>query len=95
MSNLLFEISLIECNGTFDDNYSRCLIEGVELEHYISTTMHSINKYIYNQVNDIAHVSIVSVASQNNPNTHSINGKQMEPPEDNMSQQNNIQNQQM
>ena len=92
MSNLLFEISLIECNGIFDENFTRCLIEGVELEHYISTTMHSVNKYIYNQVNDLAHASNYIAVSQNNPNTHTINGKQMEPPEDNTSQPNNIHN---
>jgi hypothetical protein len=50
LGSLYFLISLIGDNGVLDSNYDQCIVEGSELEQYISRTIQMNGKYIYDNV---------------------------------------------
>ena len=50
LGSLYFSVSLIADNGVIDTTYDKCLVDGNELEQYISRTIHMNGKYIYDNV---------------------------------------------
>ena len=80
LGSLYFSVSLIGENGVVDSSYEKCLVEGSELEQYISKTIHMNGKYIYDDVS-------LTIWNDNHDLTHYPRGLSQDPPGENYSRQ--------
>ena len=73
---LLFSVSLVANTGDVDDCYSNCIVDGIELEIFISRNINSDSKYIYDAAGYINRNNISSIQ------TVTGRGLSQDPPEE-------------
>ena len=74
IGSLLFCISLIGCTGEIDSNYTNIIVDGNELEYFVTRNIGSNSKYIYDAC---------GVARYVTPNQEStVRGLSQDPPEE-------------